>query len=192
MGLHSSLVLPLQDLCYSMCTCYNCSYRKCEPEDVISHLAVLLPQSSTLMFMERLEEREAVIRSFTVPQIHPSISLSLFFPHTLSPKHTNSTHALVYPISSPTTPSPLLNPPPFHPLSGSSRHHLSSSATPEKPIQTFCSTPSWHVGQGRWSPFRFWATTSLPPSLSLSLPPRCSSTFPQHAWCISRMARQQR
>ena len=26
-----------------------------------------------------------------------------------------------------------------------------------------CSTPSWHVGQGRWSPFRFSATTSLPP-----------------------------
>lgn len=51
-----------------------------------------------------------------------------------------------------------------------------------------CSTPSWHVGQGRWSPFRFSATTSLPPSPSL--PPRCFSTFPQHAWCISRVARQ--
>lgn len=78
---------------------------------MISHIAVLLPQPSTLMYMERLEEREAVIRSFTVPQIQSAISHSLMLSYSL--KHTN-THTSVYRISSPTPPhSSPLHPPSF-------------------------------------------------------------------------------
>lgn len=72
-------------------------------------MAVLLPQPSTLMFMDRIEEGEAVIRSFTVPQKQSaiSLSLSLLFIHTLSDTHTS-----VYRISFPHGP-PLFIPSPF-------------------------------------------------------------------------------
>lgn len=133
---------------------------------MISHIEVLLPQPSTLMFMERLEEREAVIRSFTVPQIRSAVSLSLILSYSLI-LSLSQTHKHTY-LSVPYL-LPPRSPPPFHPHSGSSCHHLSSSATPQKPIQT-CSKPSWHVGQGRWSPFRFSATASLLPSSLVAAP----------------------
>lgn len=151
---------------------------------MISHIAVLLPQLSTLMYMERLEEREAVIRSFTLPQIQSAIFLSYF-----SPSNTQ-THIPQCTISPASPPAP--QPPPFiHPHSGSSCHHLSSSATPEKPIQT--AAPHRHgmlaKGDGVLSGSRL-QPPSLPPTLLPPLLPlRCFSTFPQHAWCISRVAR---
>lgn len=83
-------------------------------------------------------------------------------------------HSLLHPLKHTYLSVPYLLPPhaspsSFHPHSGSSCHHLSSSTTPEKPIQA-CSKPSWHVGQGRWSPFRFSATTSLLPSSPVAAP----------------------
>lgn len=131
-----------------------------------------------------LKRGEAVIRSFTVPQIRSAISLS---------DSPSNTHTSVYRISSLPPPTHRVHPPtPFHPHSGSSRHHLSSSATPEKPIQT--AAPHRHgmlaKGDGVLSGSRL-----QPPSPSPSpppLPPRSFSTFPQHAWCISGVARQPR
>lgn len=105
------------------------------------------------VYMEKLEEREAVMRSFTVPQIWSAVSLSYF----LCLRHTN-THNSMYCISSPHSPHP--SPSPFGLILPSPLRH------PTETNSGCCSTPSWHVGQGRWSPFRFSAPTSLPSSSS--------------------------
>lgn len=142
---------------------------------MISHIAVLLPQLSTLMYMERLEEREAVILSFTVPQIWCAFSLFLLVSllntqthmhtHTHTPAHTHTNtrthrHLSMSYLLLLKPPTPLL-----HPNSGSSCHHLSSSATPEKPIQTVA--PHRHgmlaKGDGVLSGSRL-QPPSLPPS----------------------------
>lgn len=155
---------------------------------MISHIAVLLPQLSTLMYMERLEEREAVIRSFTVPQIWCAFFLFLLVSllntqthmHTHTPAHTR-THAHKHTHTQ--TPQHVISPPAqtSHPPPPSQfRLILPSPLQLRHPRETnsdCSSTPSWHVGQGRWSPFRFSATTSLPPSL---LPCRCPLAASQH------------
>lgn len=98
-------------------------------------------------------------------------------------------------------------PPPLHPPSPPSlpppRVHLTITSPPpeQKPIQARCFTPSWHVGQGRWSALVFLGykpppnLLSLPPSLldpppflalPLPLPPgissarRCERTAPEN------------
>lgn len=150
---------------------------------MISHTVVLPLQLSTLMFMERFEEWEAVICSFTAPQIRSAISLCSY---SLSHTHTyTQTHMPLY-----LNPAPLVSPPfpSLHPHPGSSSHQLSSSATLEKPNQT--AAPHRHgmlaKGDGVLSGSRLQPPSPPPPPL----PPRCLSTFPQHAWCISRLAGQ--
>lgn len=66
-------------------------------------------QPSTLMYMERLEEREVVIRSFIVPQIQSAITLSLSYSLILSlSKNTNTqTHIPQCTVSPPPQPPPL-------------------------------------------------------------------------------------
>ena len=142
---------------------------------------------AALMYMERLAAREAVIRSFTVPQIlsvcHLSLSLSLLFSlYSLSLSQTHKHTYLSVPYLLPSTAHP-----PLHPLFGLISPSPPQLRHPGESNSACCSTPSWHVGQGRWSPFRFLASTSLfsPPPPGLCAPRRLS-TFPQHAWCISR------
>lgn len=90
---------------------------------------------------------------------------------------------------------PYLLPPPrthlhplLHPHSGSSCHHLSSSATQRNQFR-----PLLHTVMACWpremESFQVLGLR-LPSLLTPPLPPRCFSTFPQHAWCISRVARQ--
>jgi len=100
------------------------------------------------------------------------------------PRQLSLTHIPQCIISPPPhTPYPL-----FHPHSGSSCHHLSSIATPEKPIQT--TAPHRHGMLAKRDGVLSGSWLQPPSLLPLSLPPCCFSTFSQHAWCISRVARQ--
>lgn len=97
--------------------------------------------------------REALIRSFTVPQIQLT---------SLTQVHTS-----VCTVSQ--SPPHLL----CHSLYlGSSHHHCH----PRETNSDCCSTPSWHVGQGRWSSFRSLAATSPCCRCPLMLPLNISST----------------
>lgn len=106
------VVLPSQEPCVPICACVTAGRMgsKCRAGGcVISHVAVLPPQPSTLMYMEKTWKRgEAVIRSFTVPQIRSAISLS---------DSPSNTHTSVYRISSlPAITTTTTRSPPTHPF----------------------------------------------------------------------------
>lgn len=136
-------------------------------------MAVLLPQPSTLMFMDRIEEGEAVIRSFTVPQKQSaiSLSLSLLFIHTLSQTHIPQCTV---------SPSPMV-PPPLHSIPVRAHLAITTAALPPQRNQ-FRPAPNRHgmLAKGDGVLSGSWLQ---PPSFPapLLLPPRCFSTFPQHA-----------
>lgn len=67
----------------------------------------------------------------------------------------------------PTPPAP--HPPPPAPA----RVHPAFTSPPpeQKPIQARCFTPSWHVGQGRWSALGFLGYNLPPPSFLGPAPP---------------------
>lgn len=145
---------------------------------MISHVAVLLPQPSTLMYIWKNLKRgkQQCAHSQYLRSGLPFLS------HTFSVSDTQTRITRCTASPPPTVPTPL------HPHSGSSCHHL--SATPQKPIQT--AAPHRHgmlaKGDGVLSGARLQPPSPPPPPQSL--PPRCFLTFPQHAWCISRVARQ--
>lgn len=112
-----------------------------------------------------------------------SLSLSFSLEHANTHAHTHAhtrTHAHKHTHTQ--TPQHVISPPAqtSHPPPPSQfRLILPSPLQLRHPRETnsdCSSTPSWHVGQGRWSPFRFSATTSLPPSL----PCRCPLAASQH------------
>lgn len=116
--------------------------------------------------------------------------------------HFSHTFPVVHSCLS-TLPTSPRNPSPLPPAPAWVHPAVTSLPPEQKPIQARCFTPSWHVGQGRWSASGFSATTF---PLSLSLPPfrppssdlfpplhrhrRYFTAFPQLAWYRSGVARQ--
>lgn len=169
-----------QDTCYRMCICSS-RYLEVKSSVISSHVASPRLRSPSHVYVSVVCGRWGsvgggcrVVR-LLIYSSKTSAQLYLFFfarRHTYIQLSASSltSHLFFFffffrPLHSAFYPFP-------SPFGGSSCHRR--AATPQKPIQARCSTPSWHVGQGRWSPFRFSATTSCPAppsSLSSSLPP---------------------
>lgn len=116
--------------------------------------------------------KNTIARSFELPQLCCTISASQTHKHT--------SHLLI-PTHS------LLPPFPSKPLD-SACYPLSTTQTETN--SACCSTPSWYVGQGRWSPFSFLSYNLpslflVPLALPPSLLPNISSTrlvYQQGSW----------
>ncbi|MED6257087.1 hypothetical protein ATANTOWER_009771 [Ataeniobius toweri] len=106
--------------------------------------------------------REAVISSFTVPQVQSDITQA---------------HTSVYHISVPLSSDALTSIP-------SIRAHLAIAATPEKPIQT--AAPHRHGMLAKGDGVLSGATTSP----HHRCPSCCLLAFTQQGWCPSWVARQ--
>lgn len=102
-------------------------------------------------------------------------------------------HHLSFPLPPPHTfpvldscPSTIPPTVPTRPCNPARVHLVITSPPPEqKPIQAHCFTPSWHVGQGRWSALRFlgYNLTHHSPALPLSVSP---SLFRSLSLALSR------
>lgn len=125
----------------------------------------------TCSYMLEHSMKNTIFSSFTLPQLCCAISASQTHKHT--------SHLLI--------PTHSLPPFPSKPLD-SACYPLSTTQTETN--SACCSTPSWYVGRGRWSPFSFLSYNLptlflVPLALPPSLLPNISSTrlvYQQGSW----------